>query len=110
MKREPFMKGLEAALDSDDVNSTGSLCLIRLSGLMPLNQKYGHKVIDSMLGDMGKALNRIAVEHSRWAASRLNGSDFALMAPRATNADEAAREVQAVFQEILENRSMEHDI
>ena len=110
MKREPFMKGLEAALDSDDVNSTGSLCLIRLSGLMPLNQKYGHKVIDSMLGDMGKALNKIAVEHSRWAASRLNGSDFALMAPREMNADEAAREVQAVFQEILENRSMEHDM
>lgn len=110
MNRVPFMQGLEAMLDSDDVNSTGSLCLIRLSGLMRLNQKYGHKVIDSMLGDMGKALNKIVAEHSRWAASRLNGSDFALMAPRAVTADEAAREIQAVFREILENRSMEHDM
>ena len=43
------MKTLDAALHSDDVNSTGSICLIRMSGLMKLNERYGRKVIDSML-------------------------------------------------------------
>ena len=93
MNREPFMKTLDAALHSDDVNSTGSICLIRLSGLMKLNEKYGRKVIDSMLYDMGTALNNMVMRHSRWAACRLNGSDFAMMAPRAMQADEAAREI-----------------
>ena len=110
MNREPFMKTLDAALHSDDVNSTGSICLIRLSGLMKLNEKYGRKVIDSMLYDMGTALNNMVMRHSRWAACRLNGSDFAMMAPRAMQADEAAREIQQVMGEILENRSMERDV
>jgi diguanylate cyclase (GGDEF)-like protein len=110
MNREPFMKALDAALESDDVNATGSLSLIRLSGLMQLNQKYGHKVIDSMLADLGKALNRMVMQHSRWAASRLNGSDFALLAPRAMEADDAAKELQTAFFEILENRSMKQDV
>ena len=110
MNREPFMKTLDAALHSDDVNSTGSICLIRMSGLMKLNERYGRKVIDSMLHDMGNALSDMVLTHSRWAACRLNGSDFAMMAPRAMQADEAAREIQQVLGEILENRSMDKEV
>ena len=110
MSREPFMKSLDSALHSDDVNATGSICLMRLSGLMRLNEKYGRKVIDSMIGDIGKELNRIVTAHSRWAACRLNGSDFALMVPRAMQADDGAKEIQQVLREILENRSMEKDV
>ncbi|MFT6956898.1 MAG: diguanylate cyclase (GGDEF)-like protein [Halieaceae bacterium] len=110
MNREPFMQALDAALESDDVNSTGSLSLIRLAGLSDLNQIYGRKAIDSMLKDVGKELNRIVMSHSRWAACRMNGSDFAILAPRAMEAEQAAQDAQKAIQEIIENRSMDKNV
>ncbi|NQY02295.1 MAG: EAL domain-containing protein [Halieaceae bacterium] len=107
MNREPFMKALEASLESDDVNSTGSLSLIRFSGLANLNQTYGRRAIDKVLHEIGKALNTIASGHSRWVACRLNGSDFALLAPRAPDTA-AAREIQNAIAQVLENQDM-HD-
>jgi len=104
--RDPFMESLDAYVKSDDVNATGSLSLIRLRGLAQLNQVYGRKAIDSMLKDIGNALSKITMSHSRWAASRLNGSDFALLAPRAADPMAAAREAQNVMREVLEAHSM----
>ncbi len=110
LNREPFIQALDAALESNDVNATGSLSLIRISGLARLNENFGRKAIDAMLKEVGSALNRIVIQHSRWAASRLNGSDFAVLAPRAMEADHAIREVQAAIREILQNRSMPEGI
>ena len=110
LNREPFIQAVDAALESDDVNATGSLSLIRISGLSRLNENYGRKAIDSMLKDVGSAMNRIVMQHSRWAASRLNGSDFALLAPRAMEPAEAIKEVQAALREILQNRSMPESV
>jgi EAL domain-containing protein (putative c-di-GMP-specific phosphodiesterase class I)/GGDEF domain-containing protein len=104
--REPFIQAVNAALESDDVNATGSLTIVRIAGLGELNDKFGRKVIDAMLEDIGTALNTIVMKHSRWAASRLNGSDFALLAPRAVDPKEAAVEMQAALRDILEGRSM----
>ncbi|TXS88938.1 EAL domain-containing protein [Parahaliea maris] len=108
--REPFMQTLEAALESDDVNATGSLVLLRVSGLAQLNQLYGRKTIDGLLSDIGKALNGIVATHSRWASSRLNGSDFALLAPRSSEPGGVAREIQEAVREVFINRSMESEI
>ena len=110
MNREPFMQALDASLESDDVNSTGSLSMIRLAGLSNLNQTYGRKAIDGMLKDIGKQLNTIVMNHSRWAACRMNGSDFAILAPRAMEAGKAAEEAQKAMQEIMVNRSMDKDV
>ncbi len=110
LNREPFMQSLSAALESDDVNATGTLTLVRIGGLAELNQSYGRKAIDGLLADVGTALNAIVARHSRWAASRLNGSDFALMAPRSLEPDEVAREMQDALREVMETRSMVHDV
>lgn len=110
MNREPFMRSLDAALHSDDVNSAGSICLVRLPGLMELNEKYGRTFIDRMIADMGAGLNSINMKHSRSAACRLNGSDFALLVPRAIQADQAAKEVQQALRAVLEERSIDDDI
>ncbi len=110
LNREPFIQALDAALESNDVNATGSLSLIRISGLARLNENFGRRAIDAMLKEVGSALNRIVMQHSRWAASRLNGSDFAVLAPRAMEPDEAIREVQAAIREILQNRSMPESV
>jgi EAL domain-containing protein (putative c-di-GMP-specific phosphodiesterase class I)/GGDEF domain-containing protein len=110
MNREPFMRSLDAALHSDDVNSAGSICLVRLTGLMGLNEKYGHTFVDSMIADMGAGLNSIVTDHSRSAACRLNGSDFALLVPRAIQADQAAKKIQQALRAVLEDRSIDDDV
>jgi diguanylate cyclase (GGDEF)-like protein len=110
MNREPFMQSLDSALQSDDVNSTGSICLVRITGLMGLNAKYGRKLIDSVIADMGQELNSMVEARSRWAAGRLNGSEFALLTPRALQAEDAAREMQQVLQDVLVARSMDGDV
>ncbi|MEQ9462055.1 MAG: EAL domain-containing protein [Haliea sp.] len=110
MNREPFMQSLSAALESDDVNATGTLTLVRIGGLARLNQSYGRKAIDGLLADVGAALNTIVARHSRWAASRLNGSDFALLAPRAMELEVVAREMQDAVREVMEARSMQQDV
>jgi len=106
LNREPFIQAVDAALESEDVNATGSLSIVRITGLAELNRTFGRKAIDSMLKGIGSALNAMVVKHSRWAASRLNGSDFALLAPRAVDAREAAEEMQGAIREILDTRSM----
>jgi len=106
INREPFIQALDASLESDDVNATGSCSLLRLCGLAELNKSFGRPSIDGMLVDVGTAMNTIARGHSRWAAARLNGSDFALLAPRATEALAAVEEAQEAILDILEQHGM----
>ena len=110
LNREPFLLSLEASLESDDVNATGALCLIRLRGLAQLNQVYGRKAIDGVIHDIGSALSRITMQHSSWAASRLNGSDFAILAPRALETLDTARDMQDALHEVLESHSMRAEV
>ncbi|MFV8818041.1 EAL domain-containing protein [Haliea sp. E17] len=105
--REPFMKSVEAALESDDVNATGSLSLIRLTRLAELNQLFGRATMDSVLRAIGQELNRITMAHSRWAASRLNGSDFAVLAPRAMDPLDAATQARDAIRGVLEKHSID---
>lgn len=110
LNREPFIQAVNAALESDDVNATGSLSIVRVTGLSELNSSYGRKAIDGMLKGIGSELNGMVVKRSRWAASRLNGSDFALLAPRAVDPMEAAAEMQGTIRENLESRNMDKDV
>jgi EAL domain-containing protein (putative c-di-GMP-specific phosphodiesterase class I) len=52
----------------------------------------------------------MVVKRSRWAASRLNGSDFALLAPRAVDPRAVAEEMQGAIREIFESRSMDRGV
>ena len=108
--REPFMKSVEAVLESDDVNATGSLSLVRITGLAKMNQAYGRLTLDAVLQEIGQELNRITVQHSRWSASRLNGSDFAILAPRAIDPTESAKQAQDAIREVLERHSMDQGV
>ena len=105
--REPFLKEVTAALQSDDENATGSLSLVRIARLAQMNQLYGRSTMDSVLKDIGNALNKLTMQESRWTACRLNGSDFALLAPRARDATATAREMCTAIREVLEARSVD---
>lgn len=104
--REQFMKRLAADLERDDDSASGALGLVRLDGLARLNQVYGRKMVNDLLGDVGAALGRVVMQNSGWSAGRLNGSDFALLAPRAGDPAVVAREAQQALREVLTERRM----
>ena len=104
--REQFMKVLAAAQERDGLSASGRLGLVRLDGLARLNQAYGRKTVNELLGDVGAALGRVVTQNSGWSAGRLNGSDFALLAPRATDPAAVAREAQQAVREVLTERRM----
>jgi EAL domain-containing protein (putative c-di-GMP-specific phosphodiesterase class I)/GGDEF domain-containing protein len=110
VNREPFMQTLESILQSEDANATGTLTLIRVTGLADLNKTYGRKAIDSLLASVGNTFNRMVSQHSCWAASRLNGSDFAILAPTAIEANQVALAAQDGLREVLEQHSMEDHV
>ena len=104
--REPFLNALQAALENNDDNSSGTLSIIRLIGLARLNQTYGHNATDSLLHDIGSAINAITIQHRGWTAARLNGSDFAVLAPRKLEAAELGQEIHATILAVLTDHSM----
>jgi EAL domain-containing protein (putative c-di-GMP-specific phosphodiesterase class I)/GGDEF domain-containing protein len=104
--REPFLNALEAALQNDDDNSSGTLCIIRLFGLGRLNQTYGRKATDNLLHDIGSAINAVTIQHRGWTAARLNGSDFAILAPRKLEAAELGEQIQQTMFAVLTDHSM----
>jgi EAL domain-containing protein (putative c-di-GMP-specific phosphodiesterase class I)/GGDEF domain-containing protein len=108
--REQFMKTLAAGLERDDESASGALGLVRLDGLARLNQAYGRKAVNELLGDVGTALGRVVMQNSGWSAGRLNGSDFALLAPRAREPAAVAREAQQAIREVLTERRMLADV
>jgi EAL domain-containing protein (putative c-di-GMP-specific phosphodiesterase class I)/GGDEF domain-containing protein len=110
LQREPFMQMVDASLHSDDVNSTGSIGLIRMTGLIELNERYGRKAVDAMLRSMGDSLNAIVGARSRWAACRLNGSDVGLMAPREIEADVSLLQIQSAIWGALEEHDLESSV
>lgn len=109
LNRDQFMKQLETALARDDASASGVLCMVRLAQLAQLNQIYGRVAVDSALSEMGKALNRVAMQDSGWAASRLNGSDFAMVAPRTVEPMMVATQLRDALQEVLVARRMQGD-
>ena len=72
----------------------GVLFLIRLHGLEKINQTLGYRQANSFLRQIGDLVSKIAGdrggEASGHLAARLNGSDFALIAPDIEDAAEFA--------------------
>lgn len=110
LNRDQFLKVLATDLKQNDTSANGIIGIIRLGGLERLNQVYGRKAADGMLAEMGRALNHTCMQNTGWLAARLNGSDFAILAPRATDPVAVAREAQAALREAPSNRSVNDHI
>ncbi|HSG60976.1 MAG TPA: LapD/MoxY N-terminal periplasmic domain-containing protein, partial [Pseudomonadales bacterium] len=94
LNRGPFIGKLSAVLDRDDASSSGVLMMIRLPGLIELNRSEGRAVVDSLLTQFGNTLNKFASDNPLWEAGRLNGSDFAVLAPAEEDPKTQAEMVQ----------------
>jgi len=104
--REPFLSELQANLSRDDVNASGTLCIVRIAELAKMNETYGRRPTDRLLHEIGAALIRITEQHNGWSACRLNGSDFAVLAPRKLEAEDLGRDVQAAVVTALRDHDM----
>ena len=91
--REPFLKRTESVLSRDDASAAGGLVIARVAKLADMNRTLGREATDQLLRRIGERLSALCSEYSEWAVGRLNGADFALLAPGNNAAFDLAQEV-----------------
>lgn len=104
--REPFLDLLGAVLKREDASASGGLSIIHISDMTALNKRHGRAVLDEILASFGAGISTLVAEHPDWAGGRLNGSDFALLAPRVTDPADLGRLFQATLSATLESKGM----
>lgn len=94
MNREHFMKKIQHALEGEDTAPTGALFILRLPDLIKLNKELGREATDILLKRVAGALQESCPD-TPCLIGRLNGSDFAVLAPNVDSAVELASRISA---------------
>jgi len=94
LNRGHFMARLLTALGREDESARGVLVIARLLDLNELNRNHGWPVVDALIRRFARTLESIGPAEAEWMPGRLNGSDFALLAPGCDDAAGLARRVQ----------------
>jgi len=81
LNREHFMSQAASTLESDSAPATGALAIVRLSHLIDLNEELGRATADELLRKLANGLAKLLGDDGARALGRLNGTDFALLAP-----------------------------
>lgn len=81
LNRDSFLGGVNAALANEQDQGVGTLGILRVAALAELNQRLGRTATDLLLERLGRALLQTVEAHPGWLGGRLNGADFALLAP-----------------------------
>lgn len=105
LSRESFGRTLEAALTSDDTRGAGCLAIARMAELAKLNRSLGREATDQLLRRIGERLQILQESHPGWAAGRLNGADFALLAPGAEDPETLGRRLAAEIHLVTDQSS-----
>lgn len=100
--RNHFMSRLRAMLESDDAPPYGVLVLLRLESLTEINDRLGHLRANTFLLEIGAALNKLANTSHDHLTARLNGTDFALLAPNADDGEGLAQELAHIVKHLAE--------
>jgi len=90
--RSYFMGRLREAVDVEAASESGALLLVRMNDLAGLNRRRGRLYADECVRKLADTLRAFVQERPEMVAARLNGSDFALLAPAC---DRAAGETLA---------------
>lgn len=88
LNRSHFLNIVDEALESENAPAGGLLAMIRMPELADLNREIGRDSVDVILQNLASALAAFGGTHQGWAVGRLNGSDFALLAPDTRPGDE----------------------
>ena len=81
LNRDHFMTVFKATLQRDDSTGAGAIAIMRITRLVELNDTFGYQKVDAMLEDLGERIRWLVNINGGWTASRLNGSDFMVLAP-----------------------------
>ncbi|AKU13803.1 hypothetical protein AzCIB_3910 [Azoarcus sp. CIB] len=102
LNRGQFLNQLDSALSRDDAHAAGALLLARVGDLAGLNQRIGREATDRLLRDLAEQFGGLAASNGNWEAGRMNGSDFALLAPGREDAGELAHELARKLHDTLD--------
>lgn len=91
--RDAFMNQLQSALHREDAASLGVLLLVRLTDLGEIKRQVGHGKADLLLQQVAALLNKHCAHYPQHIAGRLNGADFALLAPDWIAMTDLAKEI-----------------
>jgi EAL domain-containing protein (putative c-di-GMP-specific phosphodiesterase class I)/GGDEF domain-containing protein len=93
LNRGHFVARVQSVLQREDASSEGVLLIARIRDLNDLNRSVGWAVMDGLIRRFADSLRAMAPEGEEWDFGRLNGSDFAVLAPAAADAQALARAV-----------------
>lgn len=81
INRSCFLAELEQAMHSPEKARQGSVLFLRVLSLAELNRRLGHATVDQILRALSQALKQLATENEGMIVGRMNGVDFAVLAP-----------------------------
>ncbi len=94
LNREHFLNKMEYALEGVNAAPAGGLFIMRLPDLIQLNKQLGRETTDTLLKRMAIALKESCVDEA-CLVGRLNGADFAVLAPNVDSVEKLAHEMSA---------------
>ena len=98
LNRSHFLARVQTTLAREDAGAEGILVIARLLDLHELNRGQGWAVMDTLIKRFAEALRAMAPKDAEWIFGRLNGSDFAVLAPGEDDAGALAQRVQEALQ------------
>ncbi len=99
--RDAFMNHLQTALTREDAAPLGALLIVRLTDLDEINRQLGYGTGDLLLKRVASILSEHCARHTEHIAARLNGADFALLAPDEIDIAQLTQEVVALLHQQL---------
>ena len=94
LNREHFLKKLQGMLEDENSPPAGALFILRLPDLIQLNKQLGREATDVLLKRVADALQESCPDEA-CMIGRLNGADFAVLAPDVDSVDELTRQIAA---------------
>ena len=94
LNREHFLNKIRYALEGENAAPLGALFILRLPDLIKLNKALGRESTDILLKRVASALEESCLDES-YVIGRLNGSDFAVLAPNVEAVEDLTRRIYA---------------
>ena len=87
MNRNDFSEKLMHMIATPEEFGAGALAIVRVNGFAAYNEKMGRATGDALLQKTAQLLSRVADEHEHAVLARMDGPEFALLAPDVAAAD-----------------------
>ena len=87
MNRNDFSEKLSHLISTPDEFGSGALVLVRINGFSAFNAKNGRAAGDALLRRTAELMSAVANKHGHALLARMDGPEFALMAPHVVAED-----------------------